>query len=65
MKLGMSLKTGGKHAWNDNFELVYGIADMVMDRIVNEVQILGSYLFLPFGTGALDFACCSSSGTKD
>ena len=22
MKLGMSLKSGGKQAWNDNFELV-------------------------------------------
>jgi len=38
MKLGMSLKSGGKQAWNDNFELVYGIADMVMDRIVNEAN---------------------------
>ena len=86
MKLGMSLKSGGKQAWNDNFELVissvklssmisaysaeiqlsydlvfhiinvpwlpwvetlvpwwssvqvYGIADMVMERIVNEVR---------------------------
>lgn len=38
MKLGMSLKSGGKQAWNDNFELVYGIADMVMERIVNEAN---------------------------
>mmetsp|Transcript_51922 Transcript_51922/g.116448 ORF Transcript_51922/g.116448 Transcript_51922/m.116448 type:complete len:464 (+) Transcript_51922:76-1467(+) len=37
MKLGMSLKKGGKTAWNDNFELVYGIADMVMERTIDEV----------------------------
>jgi len=36
MKLGKSLKTGGKTAWNDNFELVYGLAEMVMDRIMSE-----------------------------
>merc|ERR1711988_1399423 len=36
MKLGMSLKSGGQKAWNENFELVYGIANMVMDRVIAE-----------------------------
>jgi len=36
MKLGMSLKSGGQKAWNDNFELVYSIANMVMDRVMLE-----------------------------
>lgn len=37
MRLGMSLKKGGKAAWNENFELVYGLADMVMERTIDEV----------------------------
>ena len=32
MKLGMSLKKGGKAAWNDNFELV---------RAVKGLRVLG------------------------
>lgn len=38
MKLGMNLKSGGKQAWNDNFALVYDIAEMVMERIVDEAS---------------------------
>ena len=30
MKLGMSLKSGGKQAWNDNFELVGDSAVLIL-----------------------------------
>eukprot|EP00439_Symbiodinium_sp_Y106_P000359 s7015_g1.t1 len=41
MKLGMSLKKGGKAAWNENFELVYGLADMIMERTIDEARVSG------------------------
>jgi len=36
MKLGQALMAGGKSSWNDNWKDVYGLAEAVMDRIVDE-----------------------------
>mmetsp|Transcript_33010 Transcript_33010/g.77149 ORF Transcript_33010/g.77149 Transcript_33010/m.77149 type:complete len:466 (-) Transcript_33010:234-1631(-) len=36
MKLGQALMKGGKKAWNENWTQVYGLADLVLDRIMAE-----------------------------
>jgi len=35
-KLGQALMAGGKAAWNENWKDVYGLADAVIDRVVDE-----------------------------
>lgn len=35
-ELGSKLLSGGKNAWNDNWKLVYSLADFVIDRVVDE-----------------------------
>jgi len=36
--LGQKLMAGGKTAWNDNWQMVYGLADAVIDRVVSEAN---------------------------
>lgn len=38
MKLGTALTTGGRSAWNDNWTLVYQLAELVIERVVNEAN---------------------------
>lgn len=33
--LGMKLKSGGASGWNDNWQAVYGLAEMIVDRVVD------------------------------
>lgn len=35
-QLGKAMATGGKNAWNQNWKLVYHLAELVMERVVNE-----------------------------
>jgi len=43
-RLGQALMTGGKKAWNDNWELVYTLAQLVVDRVVGEASPTASRL---------------------
>jgi acyl-CoA oxidase len=36
-ELGMKMMAGGKTAWNDNWKLVYSLAEAVIDRVLIEV----------------------------
>lgn len=38
MTLGKALQSGGKTGWNDQWKLVYGLADMVIERVVDEAN---------------------------
>jgi len=42
MRLGQALMAGGKSAWNDNWQDVYGLAEAVMDRTVDEAVAASS-----------------------
>merc|ERR1712224_740384 len=35
IQLGQALKVGGQKAWNPNWRLVYGLAEAVMERVLN------------------------------
>merc|ERR1711920_858357 len=40
--LGQKLMTGGKAAWDENWKQVYGLAELVIDRVVNEANNFGA-----------------------
>lgn len=42
MELGQKLMTGGKKAWNENWKLVYGLADLVIERVTDEAAAMAT-----------------------